>query len=110
MTPLPPPVDVAHTVATAATGLPDVDRLYQGAVGEIATYGRGERVGGVRIHDVDVARIEVHVVARYGRRLPEVAEEVRTVVGAALVNQGIHLDDVMIDVRIADLELPSSPA
>lgn len=110
MTSVPQPVDVAHTVATAATSLPEVERLYQGALGEIATYGRGERVGGVRLHDVEASRIEVHVVARYGRPLPEVAEEVRAVVSAALLHQGMHLRDLAIDVRIADLVLPRTPA
>lgn len=96
---------IARLAAAAATGLPDVARLDSGAVGEIATYGDGERVGGVRIHSQDPLRIEVHVVVRYGRPLPQVAEEVRTVVGAALLDHGMQLDGLVIDVRIGDLDL-----
>lgn len=104
-------VGMAHTIAAAVSALPDVARLHPGAVGEIATYGRGERVGGVRIHGNDELRIGIHVVVRYARPLPDVVSAVRAAVGTALRSvPGHDVADAVIDVRVADLELPQVPS
>ncbi len=99
----------AAEIAAAATGLPTVARLYHGAVGEIATYGGGRRVGGVRIRPDSPLQIDVHIVARYGRPLPEIATSVRTEIAHRLRDRGPALVDAVINVHIADMEDPQVP-
>lgn len=84
-------------VVDAALACPDVARMWAGAVGEVACYLPGRRVPGVRLTDDGV---EVHVVARWGRPLPEVASAVRAAV--APVAPG-----AVVDVFVDDLEPPS---
>lgn len=83
-------------VARLAATCPSVVRLSVGAGVEVATYLPGRRVEGVRLVD-DV--VEVHVVARYGPSMSEVAGEVRgavqPVVGAwpvAVVIEDVDLE------------------
>ena len=66
-----------EAVAAAALGSPLIAGLTGGRFGEVATYLPGRRLQGVR--EVD-GMIEVHVVAKWGRPLPEVAEVVRAAV------------------------------
>lgn len=106
VTPLRTPLAIARAIATAVTALYDVVGLYSGALGEIATYGDGERVGGVRIHSQDPPRVEVHIVVRYGRPLPDVAADVRTVVRDLLATGGV---EPTVDVRIGDLDTGAAP-
>lgn len=100
------PLATARLIAIAVTGLYDVAGLYSGALGEIATYGDGERVGGVRIHSLEPPRVEVHIVARYGRPLPEVAADVRTVVRDLVATGDV---EPAVDVRIGDLDTGAVP-
>lgn len=67
------PLD-AQAVADAAQACPDVARLSGGVFGEVATYLPGGRIVGVRDNGVAV---EVRIVARWGRSLPEIGEQVR---------------------------------
>lgn len=97
-----PPVAVAARIAAAVAACPDVARLYDGAVGEIATYGRGRRVGGVRMMYDTSPRIEVHIVVRYGRPLPDIAEAVRAEVEQQRGSGA--LADAAVNVHIADLD------
>ncbi len=86
----------AQAVADAVSGCPDVASLSGGTLGEVATYLPGSRVVGVRETG---AGVEVRIVARWGRPLPEIGEQVRQkirpLVGSA---------DVMI--VIDEIELP----
>ena len=84
------------TVAAAVLACPHVASLSAGTVEEIATYLPGRRVQGIRAQD-DV--LEIHVVARWGVPLPEVAAEVRSAVGALAGGRPIT-------VAIEDLEMP----
>ncbi|MBO0898377.1 hypothetical protein J1G42_00150 [Cellulomonas sp. zg-ZUI222] len=82
--PVPPPrpPDPAERAAAAALAVPGVAGLYGGAFGEIATHLPGRRVAGVRSRRTpDGARTEVHVVARLGGDLRELA---------ATVHQRVH--------------------
>jgi uncharacterized alkaline shock family protein YloU len=79
---------------------PSVVRLASGTAVEVATYLPGRRVPGVRLDD---GGIEVHVVARYGQPLPDVADEVRRALAPSV---GQHRIVVFID----DLDLDSEPA
>ena len=84
-------------VAERAVACPSVARLSPGPVGEVATYLPGRRVPGVRLGG---DRIEVHVVARWGVRVAEVADDVR----AAIRPIGAGLP---VDVHVDDIEVPA---
>lgn len=87
----------ADAVAERVGKCRSVARLSGGAFGEVATYLPGRRVHGVRVAD---GHIEVHVVACWGARVPEVAAEVRAAVGpiAAGLPIDVHVDDVDVPV------------
>lgn len=87
-------------VADAALSCPEVAGLSAGLVGEAATYLPGRRVAGVRVLDDEV---EVHIVARWGATLPEVADAVRRAVKPVT-------GDVPTSVYVEDIEVPVDPA
>lgn len=98
------PVAVAVGVASAALGSPDVVGLYDGAVGEIATYGNGQSVGGVRVQTGVPWRVAVSVVVRYGRPLLEIADDVQRRVALRLRDEPHAVwADARVDIRIADI-------
>ena len=70
-----------------------------GLVGEAATYLPGRRVNGVRVLDDEV---EVHIVARWGNNLPEVADAVRRAVEPVT-------GAVPTTVYVDDIEVPDDP-
>jgi uncharacterized alkaline shock family protein YloU len=92
----PAPVD-PETVAHAAAACPDVARLSEGVVGEVASYLPGRRVAGVRVDD---EAVEVHIVARWGRPLPEVGEAVVAAVAPVAHGRPVR-------VFVDDLEEPA---
>ncbi len=85
-------VDV-DAVAEAVGALPEVSGLSSGLVPEVATYLPGRRVAGVRVADGEV---EVHVKARWGPTLPQVAERVRAAVAPLAGGRtvSVHVDDI----------------
>jgi uncharacterized alkaline shock family protein YloU len=83
-------------VAAAALGCPLVANLTGGRFVEAATYLPGRRLVGVRAGDDG---IEVHVVARWGKPLPEVADAVRRAVSP-------HAAGRPVAVFIDDIEVP----
>lgn len=103
------PVVLAAAVARAVTALSDVVDLDDGHVGEIATYWRGRRVGGVRLRAGSPPRIAVHVIVRYGRPLPEVAADVRALACAAAAELDDNLARAAVDVHITDLAVEDEP-
>ncbi|WP_214410652.1 hypothetical protein [Sphaerisporangium fuscum] len=84
---------LADRIAQAVQGCPDVAAPARRGV---ATYLSGRAVAGVAVRDTGV---EVSVVVRYGRRLPEIADAIRDAV-APLV------PGLPIDVHIDDIEIP----
>ncbi|MEU4830456.1 hypothetical protein [Streptosporangium sp. NPDC023615] len=64
-------------MADAVRRCPDVADLSGGPFGTVATYRPGEMMPGVALREDEV---EVSVVVRLGRPLPEIAEEVRAAV------------------------------
>ena len=84
-----------EAVAAAALGSPLIAGLTGGPFGEVATYLPGRRILGVRELD---GTIEVHVVAKWGTPLPEVAEVVRAAVAphAAGTPVAIFVDDIEV--------------
>ncbi|MDP8955159.1 MAG: hypothetical protein M3N37_09660 [Actinomycetota bacterium] len=85
---------VVHVVAQC----PSVARLTSGTGVEAVSYLPGRRVPGVRVGE---GGLEVHVVARYGPTMAQVAEEIRRglrpLVGDAAVSVVIHDLDVDAD-------------
>ncbi|WP_235959868.1 hypothetical protein [Actinomadura macrotermitis] len=81
--PAPAPADpgaavrLAERVAGVAAAVPDVAALAAGPHNQVVTYRPGPPLTGVAIRPDEV---EIGVVARFGRPLPEIADEVRTAV------------------------------
>ena len=84
----------AEAVAAAAAACPGVVRLGTGSRLEVATYLPGRRVHGVRMAD---GTVEVHVVARPGTVLPDLADAIRRAVTAVVPAQ-------IVDVCVDDLD------
>ena len=93
------PVD-PDAVATVALACPDVVGLSSGRFGEVATYLPGRRVNGVR---VAAGELQVHIVARWGPPLPEVAEYVRHAVAPLSGGRpvAVVVDDVDVSVDLS---------
>ncbi len=85
-----------EAIAAAALGCPLIADLTGGRFGEVATYGPGRRTLGVRIVD---GTVELHVVAKWGAPLPEVAEVVRAAVAP-------YAPGLPVSVYVDDIELP----
>jgi uncharacterized alkaline shock family protein YloU len=83
-------------VAAAAQGCPSIAGLTGGRFGEVATYRPGGRILGVR---EAAGAVEVHVVAKWGTPLPEVAEAVRAAVTP-------HAGGLPVAVFVDDIEVP----
>jgi hypothetical protein len=84
-------------VAGRVAACRSVARMSAGPFGEVATYLPGRRVPGVRIGD---GRVEVHVVACWGVSVPDLAAEVRAVLGP--VGGGR-----VVDVHVDDVDVPN---
>lgn len=97
------PVVVARVAATAAREVAEVVDLHGGALGEVATYGEGGVVRGVRIKRPPHPRVRLHLAVRFGARLDAVAEEVRRRVAAALTQHVPSFAGTTIDVHIVDV-------
>ncbi|PRX95747.1 Asp23/Gls24 family envelope stress response protein [Allonocardiopsis opalescens] len=92
---------LAARIGARARSCPDVARLSGGPYGAVATYLPGERLTGVAVR---ADAVEVWVVARYGRPLPEIAEQVRAAVAAEVPGR-------RVDVGIGDIvAAPATPA
>ena len=112
-------VEVAvEAVGAAVERCEGVASLSAGPLGGFGTYLPGRRVAGVK---VDGDTVELHVVARWGLAIPEIAAQVRALV-LSLVG-GRSVDVVVDDVTLpsdelahalvdapAQLEAPSTPA
>jgi hypothetical protein len=86
-----------EAVAAAALACPLIADLTGGRFGEVATYLPGRRILGVRELD---GNVEVHVVARWGTPLPEVADVLRAAVTP-------HAGGLPVGVFVEDIELPT---
>ncbi len=96
---------IAEALVRAVRTVPGVADIYGGPFGEIATYGRGSHVPGVRVwHESGELRVEVYVIATYTPALvlPTLATTIRSQLQQqlqelAVTNRGV------IDVIVADL-------
>lgn len=96
-------LEVARLAAAAALGAPGVVGLHGGAVGELATYGDGERVRGVRVHDRPTPRLRLHLVVRIGARLDALGDDVRARIREALSTVAPEFAQGPIDLRVVDV-------
>ncbi|MEU6427192.1 hypothetical protein ABZ860_14980 [Microbispora sp. NPDC046973] len=83
----------ARRIADRVLSCPDVADLSRGPFGVVATHLPGGLVPGVAVRD---DAIEVDIVARYGRPLPEIADLVRDAIGGLAGGR-------RVDVTIADV-------
>ncbi|XVQ85460.1 hypothetical protein ACQP2K_42850 [Microbispora siamensis] len=83
----------ARRIADRVLSCPDVADLSRGPFGVVATHLPGGLVPGVAVRD---DAIEVDIVARYGRPLPEIADLVRDAIGDLAAGR-------RVDVTIADV-------
>jgi len=88
-----------EAVAAAALGCPFIAGLTAGRFGEVATYRPGRRSSGIRVVD---GVLEVHVMARWGPPIPEVADAVRAAVAPSAGGQPVA-------VFVDDIEVPDDP-
>ncbi|WP_329085247.1 MULTISPECIES: hypothetical protein [unclassified Streptosporangium] len=79
---------LAHRIADVVLRCPDVADLSGGPFGTVATYLPGERLPGVALRENEV---EVSVVVRLGRPLPEIADEVRTAVAPMVGDRPVNV-------------------
>ncbi|MBV2362655.1 hypothetical protein KUM37_04745 [Streptomonospora sp. NEAU-YY374] len=86
-------------MAARVRAVPGVVALSAGAFGTTATPGPGGRVEGVAVR---AEGVEVGVVVRYGRPIPDIAADVRAAVLAARGGSAGPLD---VEVRVADIDL-----
>ena len=102
---------IARALAHAARDVPGVVELFGGRLGEIATYGRGARVPGVRVwREAGRLHVEAHIVAAYPpeHTLPALADSVRVRLRQQLSELGVaNLGP--IDVVVADLRFDDPP-
>jgi uncharacterized alkaline shock family protein YloU len=90
----------ADAISAAVLTCPSVAGLSGGLAGEVATYLPGRRVAGVR---TEPGSAEVHVIARYGPPLADIAAEVRRAVAAVV--PGLST----VNVVVADVQDPFAP-
>ena len=82
------PGEVARHVAEEAVRFPDVVELSSGGFGTLATPVPGGRVRGVAVRGDG---IEVGVVVRFGRPLPEIAAELRRGLAPLAGGRTVHV-------------------
>lgn len=108
--------EVASVVAARAATVAGVVRLDAGPFGTKSTYGSGGRVDGVTVRaGTSPVGITVHIVVRYGERIPELAEivtrDVTDALRADLSEAGPWDVGVeVVDVVTAVAELDGDPA
>lgn len=87
-------------VVSAALSCPEVAGMSGGLVGEAATYLPGRQVTGVRLTEDEV---EIHIVARWGTTLPEVAAAVRRAVAPVTggLATSVHVEDIDVPDELA---------
>ncbi|WP_150244562.1 hypothetical protein [Nocardiopsis quinghaiensis] len=82
------PGEVARRLVREAEGLPDVVGLSSGGFGTLTTPVPGGRVRGVAVR---ADSVEVGLVVRFGRPLPEVAAEVRRALVPFAGGRTVHI-------------------
>lgn len=82
------PGEVARGMAKAARGCPDVVELSAGGFGTLQTPVPGGRVRGVAVRG---GHVEVGVVVRFGRPIPDITAEVRAALAPMAAGRAVHV-------------------
>ena len=82
------PERIALEIVEALVLFPDVVEPSSGSFGTLSTAARGGRISGVAVRE---DHIEVGVVVRYGRPLPEIATEIRRGLAPLTGGRGVHV-------------------
>ena len=82
------PGEVARGMAEAVAGCPDVVALSTGGFGTLQTPVPGGRVRGVAVRD---DHVEVGVVVRFGRPIPDITAEIRALLAPMAVGRAVHV-------------------
>lgn len=90
--------NITEMIAAAVLATPGVHDLYNGAVGQVATYLPGRRISGIRAID---GGYEVHIVLAWRHPVSTTAEAVRTAVHRVAPGR--------VDVTIEDVALRPVP-
>lgn len=102
---------LAQALVRAVRAVPGVADVYGGRLGEIATYGRGGRVPGIRIRtEGGQVQVEVHLIITYAPdlNLPALAETVRNQIRQQVAT--LAIDTVgAIDVVVDDVAVTTAP-
>lgn len=98
------PLAVARAAVDAARAVTGVLDLSGGTIGEFATYGGGERLPGVRVRTGERPSVALKLVVAFGQELPELTDEVRSRVRAAVAPLLGH-EAVPVDIDIADVRI-----
>ncbi|MBB5156355.1 hypothetical protein [Saccharopolyspora phatthalungensis] len=104
---MPEPIS-ASELADRVLAHPSVVRLHGGQFGEIATYRPGSKVVGVRLPDIGAVAepgagaVEIGVVLRLGRPLPEIVAELRGTLAEVLGKS-------RVDITVADVITTNEP-
>jgi uncharacterized alkaline shock family protein YloU len=85
----------ADQISAAVLACPDVAGMSAGAFGEIRSYLPGHTVPGVKLGE---EAVEVHVVARYGPPLPEVASQIGRALAPLLSGRAVRVvvEDILL--------------
>lgn len=98
-------LELARALVAAVRAVPGVSDVTAGQVGEVATYGPGEKVSGALVALTgEGVMVEVHICAQYADTLvlPELADRVRRAVRDIITSAGVgHV--IRVDVAIDDL-------
>lgn len=101
---------LAQALADVTRAVPGIAGLYGGQLGEIATYGRGGRVPGIRIRaDEGQVMVEVHLIVTYAPNVHvlTLAETVRDQIRQHLTTLATAKGGA-IDVIVDDIAVPTT--
>ncbi|MGW5877651.1 hypothetical protein ACWFMI_14030 [Nocardiopsis terrae] len=82
------PGETARAIAESTAGFPDVVELSSGSFGTLSTAVPGGRIRGVAVRD---GHVEIGVVVRYGRPLPEISAEIRRGLAPLAGGRAVHI-------------------
>jgi len=102
---------LAQALVELTRAVPGVAGLFGGHFGEIATYGRGGRVPGIRIRTEEgQVLVEVHLIVTYApdMRVSALAETVRNQI-RQYVTTLAPAQGGTIDVVVDDIVVPATP-
>ncbi|GAA3753203.1 putative alkaline shock family protein YloU [Spinactinospora alkalitolerans] len=96
-----PAAEAGERIAARVRACADVLDLSAGAFNTVATPVPGGRIDGVALR---TDTVEIGVVVRYGRPLPEIATEIRAAVAPMVPDRAVH-----VSIEDVSVGLPGPP-